>query len=341
MKITIAERLRPFSHTPGSGCLIPGTWWQIQAFPTLLRLSHKSQVIEIALKITGPVKDFTLQLDLEKGAVYIFGKAQEGYFRLRLEAIDSGFNLYAEKTPTTGLSTSKGDLQPKGHLHFPVQMVFSVSSSAERISFGSHKEQDWDLASRRSDLREIIPQLLFLGKKTPHALAPTPILPEKKPEKSQIEPLLQSFIQAHFKQILVPRLLDEQHLGMAFPVLDSSAEPSILLGAAVQWIRSLFFVQNERRLQILPLLLPSTDCGRFISIVCPGIGTLDFEWSKFLLRKLILKVTTPGEILFDLQKEIESFRVRKTRFEKGRRQKSTEPLLVEPGKTYFLDNFQK
>ena len=141
MKIAIAEKLSPFSHTPGAACLIPGTWWQIEAFPTLLRLCHNAQKIEISLQLTGPVKEFTLQQDLMRGVVWVFGKAKEGYFRLRLEASDSGFDLFAEKTPSGGLETSKGHLASKDRLHFPVDLTFSLPPSSERISFGSHKEQ--------------------------------------------------------------------------------------------------------------------------------------------------------------------------------------------------------
>jgi len=75
MKIKIAERLRPFSHTPGASCLIPGTCFAVTAFPTLLRIDQH----EIKLKLTGPVSNFTLQQDLEKNCVFVFGKAKEGH----------------------------------------------------------------------------------------------------------------------------------------------------------------------------------------------------------------------------------------------------------------------
>jgi hypothetical protein len=66
MNLTIAEKFCPFSHTPGSSCLIPGTWWSVQAFPTRLCFSHRDQRIEISLELTGPVELFTLEQDLEK-----------------------------------------------------------------------------------------------------------------------------------------------------------------------------------------------------------------------------------------------------------------------------------
>ncbi|MBS0625834.1 MAG: hypothetical protein JSS32_07280 [Verrucomicrobia bacterium] len=337
MKIDIAEKLAPFSHHAGTGCLIPGTWWHLHAFPTLLRLSHGFEKIEIPLKLTGPVKDFTVELDLERNCVFIFGHAQEGYFRLRLEAQNSGFNLHGEKVFSEGIFTGKERLKSKEHLHFPAEISFSFKAHPERISFGNHKQQDWDLVARRNDLREILPPLLLLAQKIPTPPPHAPLLPDKKP--AEIESLILSFFKAHFHQILVPRLTDEQHQGIPLPKADPSSEPCFLVQQFASWVRSLFFSQNERRLQILPTLPPSFDCGRFIGIHCLGIGTFDFEWSKFTLRQAILRADTPGEVLFDIAPA--SFRVRTSRWELGRRQSAKEPLLIEPGNTYFLDRFQK
>jgi hypothetical protein len=101
-------------------------------------------------------------------------------------------------------------------------------------------------------------------------------------------------------------------------------------------IRSLFFQQNERRVKLLPNLPIPFDCGKMTGIKAPGIGEIDFEWSKKLLRCASIRASTSGEIVFDLQKEIKHFRV-----DKNHKQKANEPLLLQAGKTYFLDRFQK
>ena len=87
MKIVIKEQCKPFSHLPGAACLIPGTYAEIQAFPTLLKIAD--HVID--LPFTGPVEGFTLELDLERHCVFVFGKAKEGYYKIRIEA-SSGLN---------------------------------------------------------------------------------------------------------------------------------------------------------------------------------------------------------------------------------------------------------
>ena len=342
MKITIAARFRPFSHTPGTGCLIPGTKWQLRAFPTLLRFSCGKKQIELSLQLTGPVKKFTLEQDLERKSVLVFGEAKEGYFRFRIKANDEGFLLDAEKTPLAGIVTSKGLLKSKDRLHFPVELDFFTPSHVERISFGSHKKQDWDQVLRRLDLKEIIPPFLDLAQKIPPELSQQSFFSEKERERTDAEPWLTAFFQAYFEQIFIPRAADDQHLGIAlFPKLDLEGDPSRLIGGAAKWIRSLFFVQNERRLQILPHLPPSLEAGRFIGIHLTGIGILDIEWSKSLLRKAILRATVSGEILFDLQPGIRFFRVRSGHSDKGHAQNAAEPLLVQSGKTYFLDHFKK
>jgi hypothetical protein len=72
--ITIAKKLRPFSHMYGAKCLLPGTDTVIEAFPNLLRIGKE----EIPLNITS---GFTLQQDLERNCVWVFGKN----FRKKIE----------------------------------------------------------------------------------------------------------------------------------------------------------------------------------------------------------------------------------------------------------------
>ena len=84
--IKIVEKIRPFSHLPGTCLLIPFTHWQLQAFPSLLRINdlYSEEVQEIALPVEGPVSGFTVELDLEKGDILIFGKGQNGFFSYKI-----------------------------------------------------------------------------------------------------------------------------------------------------------------------------------------------------------------------------------------------------------------
>lgn len=322
MKIQIAARLKPFSHTPGASCVIPGSCAVIEAFPTLLKMNGQ----EWKMPLTGPVSGFTLQQDLEKNCVNIFGKAKEGYFRLRIEASDEGFHIHSEKGPL------------KSAL-FKAEVPFLSKSTCERLSLGSHKAQDWDQVQRRCDLKEILPILFCIGQKTPLIL-PQPLtgtarLLELPTDRTLLAPAIEAFFKAAFKGILVPRLVDDQHQGLV-PDEPGKGNPFFLLQEGAKMVRALFFKQNERRLAFLPNLPVPFDSGRMLGLQAFGIGEIDLEWSKKTIRRAIIRATTPGEVLLDLPKEIKTFRLGKKK-----KQKRDEPILLEPGNTYHLDRFEK
>lgn len=321
MKIQIAARFRPFSHLPGASCVLPGSCVVIEAFPTLLRIGPQ----EWKMPLTGPVHGFTLQQDLEKNVVFVFGRAKEGYFRLRLQAHDDGVQIISEKGP---LSSDK----------INVKMRRAPLGAPERLSLGSHKAQDWDLVQRRLGLKEILPLLFFLGQKIPKVgpqkLSGTATLLQWPDKRDALEEALLRLIQAGFKGMLVPRWIDDQYQGLS-PDTPTLGDPFFILQEAARQIRSLFFEQNERRLAFLPRLPISFDAGRMVGLIAPGIGTIDFEWSKKRLRRVVLYANTSGEVLFDLPKEIATFRIQR----KQKISKNT-PILLESNKTYHFDCFE-
>lgn len=316
MKISIAQKIRPFSHRPGASCLIPGTCAIVQAFPALLRFGKE----EYETLVKGPVKDFTLLQDLEKNCVFIFGKAQDTFYRFRLQASDGGFELFSDKT--------------KERQFFPASVPFHLPPIWERLSLGSHKAQDWDLVMRRADLREILPVLFGLGQKIP-LIAPQPA---SGTAHLLNEAQLKEFCLAAFSEILVPQLSDVQHLGL----LSSEkieGNPFFVIQEAVKFIRALFFRQNERRLEFLPsLLFPE---GRLIHVQAPGVGEIDLEWASRELRRVLIRPTHSGDVVLVFQKEVRSFRVKSSSSMRGKKYLVSEPLFLEAGKSYLLDCFQK
>ena len=334
MNLRIAERFRPFSHTPGASCLIPGTCWTLQAFPTLICFSYGLQHFELALKLSGPVESFTLEQDLEKGCVWVFGRAKEGYFRLRFTAETKGLSILAAKTPEAGILSSHGVLQPKVSLLIPLDWTVHKPSFLERLSLGSHKKQDWDMVRRRLDVKMLLPALLYLAQHVPAAAAKASFFPEKKEDAAR---QLASFFKAHCTNILVPRLKDEEHQGLLFSELEKDLEPCSLLYEAALWGRSLFIESREQHIHLLPHLPREFDCGRFLNVSVSPWGRLDMEWASSCLRKIVFRSTADGELFFDWPNKQDAFRVRVQRFEKGRYQKTTEPFMVKAGTTYFLD----
>jgi hypothetical protein len=258
--IVIAARFRPFSHKRGSACLLPGTHEVVRAYPHLIQIGD----IEVPLPNDPYLHDFTLQQDLERNCVFVFGKT----YRIKIVATPDGIAVGPHFFPK------------KMHLHLPQEI--------ERLSLGAHKAQDWDFVLRRMDLREILPPLYMLSQKTPWTRA------------------LDAFSYAPcFSEIMVPR--------------QDFASP---LAA----IRSLFFQEGERY-QILKNPFPA---GRLLNLQTP-LASLDLEWTRFTLRRIVLRPKQSGTIFWDLP-GIVSFR------SQGLRHLASSPFSVDVGQPLLLDS---
>ncbi|MBI5272460.1 MAG: hypothetical protein HY861_00570 [Chlamydiia bacterium] len=328
MKITIAERMKPFSHVPGAACLIPGTVCKVEAFPTLIRIAGDT---ELVLQLTGPVRGFTLEQDLEKNRVSVFGKAREGFYRLHIEARKEGIGVTADKVPHTGLVINGVPWRSKERQIILSQSV-QLPAKEERLSLGMSRAQDWDLVWRRGDVKEILPILFILAQKIPASRAEIPWASQLL-EAGEWE----SFCLAAFSHMLVPRLHDPQHQGLIANHLLSD-DPSVLFPLAFWHLRRLFFRQNGACLELLPA--SPFDAGRLVSLQISEIGTMDLEWASRCMRRACLRASHTGNIAIQLQEGLHSFRMRSNLSSKGHRYLSEEILPIEAGQVYFFDRFQ-
>jgi hypothetical protein len=340
MKISIAQRHRPFSHWPGASCILPRTCWVVHAFPAMIRLQnlerHNSQgCIEIPLELTGPVREFTLEQDLEKGYVRIWGVANEGRFRIRLEAVKSEIQLHAERTPSKGLIAAHQAVQAGQSLGWPVAGPFRESIVLERLSLGSHRCADWDSIWRKFDLTDILPILFHLGQWMPSI---------ETISKSEMLRLLDqgwdSFLRAAFSSMLCPRLIDDQFQGLlcteTIPALASACE---LVSAAALKVRCLFVEQHSMDVQILPF--SQFISGRMVNVHLSQIGQIDLEWRQQTIRRMILCARHDANVHFKWPKSVRSFRLRNAGQERGSRVNAGEALDLKMGKIYWFDQFQK
>ena len=331
MKITIRDQFKPFSHRMGAMCLIPGTGCVIKAFPTRIEIGE-SVVLDLALN--GPIAGFTLQQDLEKHAVYLFGRAKEGFFRLHFKASAQGISILADRLPKLGILINGKRVLPKETLVFPMDLDFFLPQVLERLSLGMNKAQDWDLVLRRFDLKEILPVLFCLSQQVP----PQKIGPCLGAAKLLETGDLEALCKAGFSHLLVPRLFDDEYQGLS-PQEGKGIDALFLLQEIAKRVRSLFFEQEGNCLKILPeSLFPS---GRMVSIQVNGIGELNLEWASFSLRRAILHAQFSESLFFKLQKGLTSFRIRTVRSGRGRRHQVADPLFIEKGTTYYLDRFQR
>ena len=359
MKITIAEPLRPFSHTPGSSCIVPFSGWKCRIFPSKIEGENllDNSTFEVLLTLTGPVKQFTVQQELEEGTLKVFGQAQQGYFRYSISQKKEGLCLAFEKVPQGGICVHFANATHK--IDSPQMIILSDQTSldmpvlSEKLSLGEHKAQDWSSMRKRADFSEIFPHWLRLGQIVPKKNLPLSSkgmfsLLQKCQDtvtarsRNEILSSFNNLFLAGFSSMLAPRLVDDEHQGI---LGSESADPKSsaleLLSGGAALIRSLFFQEKQGVYHLLCCLPPEFHSGRMIGIKTELGDVIDIEWSKKLLKKVIIRVSCAKEISLGLQKEIEGFRMRKAVLTTGIFLKSEDKITCDAGDVIYLDKFQK
>ena len=174
--LRIKEKLRPFSHLPGSRCWVPGTRIEVQAFPTKLIVNGKEY------PLPGPVEQFTLMQDFERHAVIVFSE------RYRLYVWPNG-SVRKERPPIV--------LQ-------------------ERLFLGCTKKSDWEMVKRRMDMREIFPIWFQLGQMTQASGSFSLLdeCRAARADPREIIPAFTKLFRVAFSSMMVPRRTDEDCLGL-------------------------------------------------------------------------------------------------------------------------------
>lgn len=370
MSIRIAERLKPFCHIPGTACILPGSNYQIEAFPTRLRIYDVSASsllykTELRFDVQGPLRDFTVQNDLEKGVIRVWGKTSTGFLRYQLQSYRNGKDicLQIDKTPSQGIGIEQENqyrlLQAKESFllfqsELPNPQNLFHPSFLERLSLGNHKAQDGQLMQRRLDLTEIFPIWHRLGQ----LITPQPAYQgqvegtlsllqacREAMEKSKPEYLVSAWAHlflAGFKSLFVPRLYDDTYQGLMqqeanFPY---TVSPLVLLTQAVPLIRELFFQYKAAHIKLLPLLPPEFAQGRLLGIQIPE-GTLAIEWTKKVIRSVEVHVNPLKDIDLTFHfRHVKECRLRKNKSDSGQAVLSGKSIFLEKNCRYFFDNFR-
>ncbi len=361
--IKIATRFHPFSHLAGASCLLPKSTWKLQAFPTLLIFTnlHTQASLHVHLHLDGPVENFTLEQDLERGEVHLFGQSVKGYFRLRILRTEKGIEILFERTPSEGIACSIPELKKQVRMQNKQQLLLSLDKEhplpeapQERLSLGMHKAQDWDLVCRRLEMTEVLPVWMRLAGFIPE-IADDPrtdgtlqllqqceeILASDK--KTEIIPALKRAFLAGFSGILVPRLEDDQFQGIVPTGLKipTNLSPLLLLKRGKELIRSLFFQEKEGKISLLPHLPPELFAGRFTGIKRENGDQIDLEWSKKLLRRVIFRSAETQTLNLVLQKSIRRFRLRHDERKRGLTIQHGDQITLQAGEKVYLDRFEK
>jgi hypothetical protein len=314
LRIEISSRLRPYSRRPGTQLLLPGTRQVVTCRPTRLTLEG---VGEFRWDVQGdPLAPFTVEQDLERGSIRVWCQCDQGLLRYRLHS--------------TGLLEMERGPEPVERCQLQLE---PIAPPAERLSLGSHRQQEWERISRNAELEDLLPIWMRLGQMV--GLVKAPIvslladLEQARPE--QVGKLLRTAFQVGFSGMMVPHAGDPH--GWGFQV---EGDPLALLTQGSGLIRGLFVREQGDELKILAQLPPELHCGRFCQVQTSW-GSLDMEWSKKQIRRICLRPDRPLTLKLQLQSGIRSFRSRTGQQDRGETHQVGKTLLLE--QPIWLDRF--
>ena len=367
MLIDIAERLRPFTHLPGNFHVLPGSSLRLQIFPTFIAVEDISEAIPVTLSnlkinILSKLKEFTVQQDLEKGRIVVWGRQNVGFLRYTIQALKGAFGVIfcIEKGVDVHFSSEGSwDLLPlsdKKNSFFLgpktkelLKLDFYRPPILERLSLGNHKSQDWSSIYRRGKMEEIFPLWHRLGQQVlldkvknqekSSFFEPFRYAIEHR-EKKQIIPFFLNLFLENFDFMLTPRLVDTDHRGN-FTHLNLKGSPLSLLTEGQAIIRSLFIHEDEAAINILPFLPEEFHCGRLINIACGKSGVLCMEWNKKALRSMTFHAKENQVVTFNISQSKTKCRIRTSYQDKGKAFISSEPVEIKANQSYWFDNFKK
>ena len=306
MRLCIDQKYRIISQMAGSHVLLPGTDVSAQIFPTKIAIQDKM----VFLGILEPVQEFTITQDLEKRCVFVSGKSEGRYFCFKLFTQDKRVILKLDRSWDAGIAYTfqekKGLFKRKDTLVLTnACQVFPPFS--EKLFLGVSKALNWEKICERMDLKEMLPFWYLVGQ-----------MSEEKLYLGE-ETLLR-------QQKLSEDVLQDQKM----------LEPQI----SAKKIRSLFVQQDKHILRVLPQLPNGFVSGRMIDVQCESFGSMDFEWTKGIIKRLVFRAQTDAAIHWDFS-QVRQYRFQDVGISKKLKMSKGLPTQVFSGHTYLLDHFEK
>jgi hypothetical protein len=349
LKIKIRNDLYPYTFSFNKDILLTNTNYLVKVFPSLLifRDINNKKEFEVELDIKGPVKDFRVIQDLKRGLLSISFFSLDDFISFKILTSDNAAIVF-EKIKSNILNIKIDNTSfiasSKKSYDLPIKIVSNLSAQ-EKLSFGNHKKQEIDQINQREDLLEFIPFIYGLSqffdiKKSFNINFFIEL--EKKIDSKQKDNLEEAFLnikKAFFYDFFVPRNFDFDYQNIFFENL-KNIESIYILKEYARLIRKTLISEENNLLNILPCLTKQFFCGRMINIH-QSFCDLDIEWSKKLIKKMIVKPFLDKEISFKFQTKIKTFRLKKSLKEKGEILKNNQKILLKKDGVYYFDRFQK
>jgi hypothetical protein len=335
--------MKSFSHNPGHQLMLPGTSVALKVFPT--RIECKDLIDEksacFTWKMQRSLTPFTVEQDLEKKQVLIYGEDALGYFRFRIEAKEGSLYLFVEKAPIAGFSLDGFAPLHKGDKALLMEGVLQTTELfLERLFLGCNKEKKIDKIRERCNCAEILPLWFYLGQMTPKTApvdgaARTLLLQGKERTDAFLELYL-----SRFSAGLSPRMNDEEFQGI-LPLEEKEGSPLFLLSEGAAYIRSLFFEEVLGKYHFLPSLPSKLVVGKMVGVRTEASHLIDIEWTKNKLRRICIHIQREETIYPVFPKDIQECRLKRKIREKGAILRAGESFEGKVGEKIWLDRFQK
>ncbi len=378
LNICLYDHFKPFSNNVGTQCLVPFSHYTATLHPSFFLFEGRGEKAELDLEIEGPVQDFTVQQNLDRGWTNVWGRTPNGKIDVRICALKDlmGLAIIFHKIPGKHLKINfnsssmqgcvfdrKGKMRPSSD-SIETKDTFIISAEGlqklphceskiyeegERLSLGCHKKQDWEMISRRRDIREILPLMVRMAAVLPicgkepiggnMSLLEDLAAARDSGDVEALEPLLVKFFLASFTTLVMPRLYDSDHQGISH-ALEREGDPCTLIKVVAAHIRRLFIEFKEEDVYILPSLPPQLHCGRYLKIPFEEKGYFDVEWTKKKIFRLSFHACKDCNVTLHLKKGVKQYRMRKNKAERGMLVAKGKVLSFEARKTYFFDNFR-
>lgn len=352
MKISIAQRLKPYSHNPGTRVILPFSHYAVEVFPAAVNVyaidgSFPRLCGQLIPSIRGPVEPFTVQLDLERGIVLVSGKGSQGHFLYTIH-YDSAVNRIIVHTKKAAFPLSWENSSENVILSDRDSDL--CRTTFEELSLGIHRSQEWGGIRSRLDMKEIFPFWFRLGQMVPRCVNDrlegvaellAPCFDALAQEANgELDSVFSDLFRAGFCDLFFPTLVDDLHQGFPLGEVTGSSHvsPLLLIQEGARCLRSLFIRVEGKEITPIPLLPPRMIAGRVLQLALPEIGCVDLEWRKKTIRRMVLRADTTGEISLNLPRRIKSFRVRNGS-EEGVRFLKGKSIPIIAGKEYSFDNF--
>lgn len=327
--ITVRQRYRPFTHTPGYSHLLPGTPYVFKVFPTRIEIRHidGTDLGHLSHEPVSQIERFTVQTDLHSGKITIFSSCY--YLQILL---GKGFLIRIDK----GNWKYVGDALTVVDGGYAYGDQMPPTKPLPLLSLGCNKAQEWDQIRCRKDMSEILPYWYLYG--SYYSGIETSAEGTLLQQCAQAGPLevVSAFNQLYLSGIapaFSPRAFDDDYHGFHLP---PAKEPLAIVAQGAQIIERLFIRFDHERLEILPVLPPEFHCGRLVDLHIQGLGKVSLEWSKKALRRMMITPDATKKITLCLPKEVKSYRLQKRIWKK-----IDDPLELTAGGTLYFDRFQK